>query len=432
MLRRLLTSLAAAPYVLAAAPACAETLQDALVDAYLNNPNLEDARLAVRSAREDGAQARSTYLPTLNMVTTYGYRDVETETPTFFGPQIRQTELEPLTATVQLQQQLYSGGRREGQTSLARASLEGARHGLHGVEQDVLLAAVDAYISILRDQEIMRLREQHVAALTRQLDGVRRRLAVGEVSRTDVAQTQTRLAGAEASLARALAELDVSRARYELVVGRSPGALAPVETPETPSTLDEAIRMAEGRHPDVLRAQANRRAARARVEIERAALRPQVSVVGRYEHTQESSVEGDRADGSTALAQLSVPLFEGGLAASRTRQQRLAVERADTIIEIRRRETVANVVSAWTDVEAGRAIADAARDQVAAATVAVEGAERERGLGLRSTIDVLNAEEERRNALIALTRADAESDFAAFSLLAAVGALTAETLGIKE
>lgn len=431
-MKRLLASLSLAPLLLVPGVAQADTLDDALTAAYRNNPNLEDARLAVRAAREDSTQAFAGYMPSLGLTTSYGIRHVETETTSIFGPTTNENDLNPATGAVVLQQQLYTGGRRDGQVDLARAGVEGARHGLRSTEQDVLLAAVDAYLSVLRDMEILRLRTEHVEGLTRQLSGANRRLQVGEVSRTDVAQAQTRLSGARAALARAEAELATSRARYELVVGSPPENLSPVEAPNTPDSLDYAIRSAEERHPEVLRAIAARRAARAQVEIERSALRPQIALVGRYDHAQDSSIENDRSDGASALAQFSMPLYEGGFARSRVRQGGINVGRADARIESSRREVVANVVAAWNNHDAGQDIVQAAREQVEAASQAVEGTERERGLGMRSTLDVLDAEEERRNAQVQLTRAEADASFAAFALLAATGALTVETLGLKE
>src|SRR5262245_3662989 len=431
-MKRLFASLSLAPLLLAPAEARADTLEDALTAAYRNNPNLEDARLAVRSAREDSVQAFAGYLPSIGITSSYGVRNVEVETTSIFGPSNTQHELEPLTASVQLQQQLYTGGRRDGQRDLARAGVEGARHGLHATEQDVLLSAVDAYISVRRDEEILRLRREHVEGLERQLAGTQRRLDVGEVSRTDLAQAQTRLSGARAGVARAEAELETSRARYELVVGKAAEALAPVETPQTPGSLEDAVRAAEERHPNILRSISARRAARAQVEIERSALRPQVSFVGRYDHTEDSSIENDQSEGASAVAQFSLPLYEGGFVRSRMRQGRINVRRAEAQIEGQRREVVANVVAAWNNFEAGRDIVQAAREQVAAANQAVEGTERERGLGLRSTLDVLDAEEEARNAQIGLVGAEAEATFAAYALLAATGVLTIETLDVKE
>ncbi|MDZ4692488.1 TolC family outer membrane protein [Terricaulis sp.] len=430
-MKRLLASLSLAPLFFASA-AYADTLEDALATAYRNNPNLEDARLAVRSARENSTQAYAGYLPSLGLTSTYGVRQGETETVGIFGPATSDYDLEPVTANVTLQQQLYTGGRRDGQVRVARAGIEGARHSLRSTEQDVLLAAVDAYVSVQRDERILRLRVEHVDALTRQLSGARRRLEVGEVSRTDVAQAQTRLAAARASLARAEADLASSRARYELVVGAPPAGLEPVEPPQVPRTLDTAVGEAEARHPDILRAMAERRGAQAQIEVERSALRPQVSVVGRYSHETESSSPTDRNEGASAVAQLQVPLFEGGFARSRMRQGQINVGRAEARMEARRRQIVADVISSWNNLEAGRDIVAAAQEQVAAADQAVDGAERERGLGLRSTLDVLNAEEERRDARIALARAEAEATFASFALLASTGALTVSVLDIKE
>lgn len=430
-MKRLLASLSLAPLFLAPS-AFADTLEEALAAAYRNNPNIEDARLAVRSAREDSVQAFSNYLPGVGLNASYGVRHTDSQTTGFFGPQSTQSQLAPITGSVQLQQQLYTGGRRSGEVQRARAGVEGARHNLRGTEQDILLAAIDAYLSVRRDAEIVRLRIDHVSGLERQVNGVRRRLEVGEVSRTDVAQAQTRLAGARAALARAEAELESSRARYELVVGHAPETLAPAPIPEAPASLDNAVREAEARHPDILQAMADRRAARAQVRVEQSGLRPQVSIAGRYEYAEESSQENDRLEGASAVAQLSVPLYEGGFTRSRTRQSRINVERASARIEAARREVVANVIASWNNLEAGRDIVAAAREQVEAADSALQGAERERGLGLRSTIDVLNAEEERRDALIALARADAEAAFAAFRLLAATGQLTVNVLGLKE
>lgn len=430
MLRTLLLSALAVPALVA--PASADTLEDALAAAFRNNPTMVDARLAVRSAQEDRLQARQAYLPTVSASATYGVQETEIETQNFFGPVTNTLSLSPWTGSLQLQQQLYTGGRRLGQSRLARATVEGARHGLRSTEQDVLLAAVEAYLSVLRDQEILRLSQEHVDGLTRQLNGTQRRLQVGEVTRTDLAQAQARLAGARGALARAQAELETSAARYTAVIGRPPQNLAPAPDLATPLDLDAALAEAQVRHPELMRARANVSAARARVDIERAALRPQVSVVGRYDESDGASSVDDRRAGSSAVAQLSVPLFEGGLAASRTRQQRINVERAQARVESQRRTVETEIISSWNDLVAGRHVVTAAEQQVAATSDALYGADRERGIGLRSTLDLLNAEEERRNAMVTLVRAQAEAKFASYALLAATGGLTVEALSLDD
>jgi outer membrane protein len=431
MKRLLLVSLALTPVL--CVPAAAETLEEAMVTAHANNPNMEEARLAVRAAREDRMQARAAYLPSLGISGSYGANHVESDTVGIFGPSTSEADLEPSTASAQLTQPLLTGGRRGGQTPLANAAVEGAQQDLRGREQDVLLGAANAYLSVLRDEKIVQLSEQHVTGLERLLAGTRRRLEVGEVSRTDVAQAQTRLAGARAALARARADGAASRANYEAIVGVAPDGLTPVGAPpQIPHTLEEALNVAEATHPDLGRARSDVRAARARVSVERAALLPQVSLVGRYDHNEDFSISEPRRESSSAVAQFSMPLFEGGYAWSRTRQGRINVERAEAVTEARRREVVANVSAAWHRLAASREVLQAAREQVEASVFAVEGAERERGLGLRSTLEVLDAQEEARAALIAEARAEADAIFGAYALLAACGALSLEAVTSTE
>lgn len=428
-MRLLFASLAAiAPAMLAPCVARADTLDEALIAAHANNPNLEEARLAVRAAREERTQAVANYLPQVGISGSAGVQSVESDTDGFFGPSTTQSDLEPTNATAQVTQQLFTGFRRSGQARLANANIAGAQEGLRSREQDVLLAAVDAYVAVLRDREIVRLREEHVTGLSRLLAGTRRRLDVGEVSRTDVAQAQTRLAGARANLARSRAELEASQARYIAIVGAPPQALAPVgASPQTPHSLEEAVRMANDLHPDLRRAESAERAARAQVTIERSALLPQVSLVGRADENRDFSATESRRESASAVAQFTMPLFEGGFARSRTRQSRINVGRAEARTEAQRREVIANVTSAWSNLGASRDILAAANEQVETSQIAVEGAERERGHGLRSTLDVLDAEEEARNAQIARARANAETIVASYALLAATGALTLET-----
>lgn len=425
-MKRLLLATLLLPAIPAAA--WADTLADALVAAHHSNPTLEEARLAVRAAHEDRVQARAAYMPSLDVSATAGTQDTETN----LGPIHQDVELNPSSAGVRLTQQLYTGGRRDGQTRLARASVDSANQGLRATEQNVLLAAVQAYVNLQRDEQVVELREQHVQGLMEQLNGTRRRLQVGEVSRTDVAQAETRLAGARAALAQARSDVEGSRARYIEIVGVAPQDLAPAPAPALPETLDFAMRQAEANHPELLQSQSGERAARARVTIERSALLPQVSVTGRYDEFDSRQIQDAREDQTSAVAQFSVPLFEGGYAWSRTHQSQINVQRAIARTEAQRRQVMSGVVTAWNEVTAGRAVVDAAHEQEDASQSALSGVERERGLGLRSTLDVLNAEEEWLNARIAVARAEADSTFAGYNLLAATGALSLEGLGIRD
>lgn len=428
-MRILFASVAMLPAMLAPCAAVADTLEDALVSAHANNPNLEDARLELRAAREGRAQALAGYFPTVGLSGNAGMQSVETEATGIFGPTSTQTNLEPSTATAQVTQQLFTGFRRSGVSRLADADIAGAREGLRSREQDVLLAAVNAYVGVMRDTEIVRLREEHVRSLTTLLAGTRRRLDVGEVSRTDVAQAQTRLAGARAALARSRADLASSQAGYIAVIGRPPQGLVAVGAlPQTPYSLEDAVNQAAHNHPDLGRARSQERAARAQVTIERAALLPQISLVGRADENRDFSTTESHRESTSAVAQFSMPLFEGGHAWSRTRQSRINVDRAEARTEAQRRQITADVTSAWSNLAASREVLTAANEQVEASALAVEGAQRERGLGLRSTLDVLDAEEEARNAVIGRARANADATVASYVLLAATGALTLDAV----
>lgn len=432
-MRLLLAALALTPAAVAPCVATAETLEDALIAAHANNPNLEEARLAVRAAREERTQAISSYLPSVGISGSAGVQSIESDTEGLLGPTTSQAELEPTNATAQVTQHLFTGFRRSGQSRLADANIAGAQEGLRSRAQDVLLATVEAYVGVLRDKDVVRLREEHVESLGRLLAGTQRRLDVGEVSRTDVAQAQARLAGARANLARSQADLEISQARYIAIVGRPPQSLTPVAAlPQTPHSLEAAISQAETTHPDLGRAESAERAARAQVTIERAALLPQVSLVGRADENRDFGISESRRESSSAVAQFSMPLFEGGFAYSRTRQSRINVGRAEQRTEAQRRDVVANVTGAWSNLRASREILSVADEQVDATAIAVEGAERERGYGLRSTLDVLDAEEEARNAQIARARANADAVIASYALLAATGALTLEAATGRE
>ena len=198
----------------------------------------------------------------------------------------------------------------------------------------------------------------------------------------------------------------------------------PPEPPPTPETLEAAMAIAEANHPDLQASRQATRAARARVSIERAALLPELSIVGRLDHSLEQTRIDQSLDSQSAVAQFTMPLFEGGFAWSRTRQSRINVSRAEAQLEAQRRRILADVISRWNNKLATREVLVAANQQVAAAEMALRGTEREQGLGLRSTIDVLDAERDLQDAQISLASAQAEAAIADYALLAAVGGLT--------
>lgn len=414
------------------APASAETLEDAIIAAYANNPTLEEARLAVRAAHEDENQARAAYFPRVDFTGDYNMRHLEADEPSIFGLSHREVDLAGRTLSLRAVADLYSGGRRHAQDTIAEASVGGAREALRAAEQEVMLRTITAYANVLREEEALRIRQSYVEALEQDLHGAQRRLDVGDVTRTDVAQAQARLARAQAGEAVARSTLEGSRAVFEAIVGFAPGALAPTDAPPNVGVnLDEALASAERINPDLLQARQVEAGARGRVGVERSALEPQVGVISSYDFAEERSDPRDFSQGSTVTARISVPLFEGGYGRARIRQSQINVERAEQRTESQRRQIMADVVTRWHDLESSRRVVDAARIQLEADEAALEGVRREQGIGLRDTLDVLNAQQELLDSRLSFVQAERNAYVGVFELLQAMGALQLESVGLE-
>ncbi|MDX2275418.1 MAG: TolC family outer membrane protein [Hyphomonadaceae bacterium] len=407
----------------------AETLPDALAAAYRNNPTLEAARLSAASADENTAQARAAYLPSVDVTASTGVRESSTETA---GAGTTTQNTEPRTASVIAQQALYTGGFRGAQSAAARASVARSRENLRAVEQDVMLAAISAYVDVLRDQEFVRIRTADVTLLERQLEEARARFDVGDVTLTDVSQAEARLAGSRSGLSQAQSALEGSRARYVQIVGEAPGELVlPPPPPALPASLDEAVERALDSNPDIRDARANERLASAQVGIERSALLPQLTAVARWDESEDSNGPDVRGDSASAVAQLTIPLFEGGFARSRVRQSRIEEQRAASLTEQAERAVVSQLTAAWNDYLAAERVVFSSQEQVRANELAFEGVQEERSVGLRTSLDVLNAQQELLNAQLAVASAQRDAYVATHAVLQAIGLLDAGALGVN-
>jgi outer membrane protein len=430
-MRMILTALLAAAG-LAPGAANADTLADALAAAYKTNPTLDGARQQARQADESFAQARASFLPQVGVTGSYGSQLRITETETIIGTQRSKNTFEPQNATITASQSLFEGGRRLAQIGQANAQIEGAQEGLRSTEQQVLLQAISVYVDVRRDEDVVRIRENNVTLLERQLQAAKGRFEVGEITRTDVAQAQARLSGANAGLAAARSDLAASRAEYMRIIGTPAGTLDPAPpVAGVPANLDDAISVALDLNPDLRRFKQNERAARQQVRIERADLLPQVSVFGRMARDIEASGPGIDSESQVAAAQVSIPLFEGGFARSRTRSARLGVLRAESQTEEVRRSVVSQTTSAWNDYAASQRVIDASKEQVRANELALEGVEQEQQVGLRTTLDVLDAQQELLDSQLAVIRAERDAYVAAHGLLLSIGKLDAKSLNVN-
>jgi outer membrane protein len=428
----------------AAAPASAETLSDAIALAYETNPNLQAQRATQRALDENYVQARAGWRPQLSASMSATW--IETRTPHAAGGGLIDTNGDGIPDAVgrgviqrnsafpalNLTQPIWTGGRTAAAVSAAEADILSGRESLRRIESQVILAVIQAYVDVRRDQESVRIRQENVGVLQRQLEESKARFDVGEITRTDVAQSQSRLAAAQALLSSAQAQLAISRANYAAVVGQNPGELA--DTPSLayllPGTADDAFSIAEKFNPTLRGQEYAEQASRARVAAARAERMPNVS--GRA--TLGFSGPADPFEthlystNITVQGVVTVPLFTGGVTTSRIRQ---AVERNNTDrinIETQRRAVLQTVTQAWNQLIASRANIDSTNESVRAADIAAMGTREEQKVGLRTTLDVLNAEQELRNDELAAVGAKHDEYLAAATVLSAMGRLEAKDL----
>jgi outer membrane protein len=433
-----------------AGPASAETLADAIALAYQNNPTLQAQRAAQRALDESYVQARSGWRPTLSLSASAGYS--ETRIPAAAGgsgidrngdgiPDVVRGQIFETNSSrigVSFTQPIWTGGRVAAAVNAANADVLAGRENLRRIEAQVLVSVIQAYSDTRRDQEALRIRQENVNVLTRQLQESNARFDVGEVTRTDVAQSQARLSQAQALLQSAVAQLAITRATYATLVGQNPGELAPEPSLAflLPTDPDEAYKIAEQFNPQLRAQQFTEEASRARVAGARADRMPNVGASATYGFSGPA-IPDRPADvfqrdlysrGISGTVQVTVPLFSGGLTSSRIRQ---AVERnnADRItVEGVRRNVLQGVTTFWSQLIAARANISSSEEQVRAARIAAEGTRQEQQVGLRTTIDVLNAEQELRQAELNQVSSRRDEYVAAANVLATMGRLEGRNL----
>ena len=428
-----------------AGPAAAETLADAIALAYDSNPTLQAQRASQRALDENYVQARSGYRPSLTATAGATYQEVRVPgavtglsidtdgdgIPDASGPGYR-TESNSGTAALSLNQPLYTGGRVSAAVSAAEADILTGRENLRRTETQVLGAVITAYVDTRRDQEALRIRQENVRVLERQLEESKARFDVGEITRTDVAQSESRLASVQSLLQSAQAQLAISRANYLAVVGQNPGELAPEPSLANllPATVDQAFETAQVDNALIRAAPYTEQASKARVAGARAERMPNIALTARLGYTGAAEpFDSDLYSRNvTAGATITVPLFSGGLTSSRVRQtiERNNVDRIG--VETARRAVLQNLTQSWSQLLAARANIGSTDTQVRAARIAAEGTRQEQQVGLRTTLDVLNAEQELRAAELAQVSARHDEYVAAASVLAHMGHLEASYL----
>ncbi|HBB56232.1 MAG TPA: hypothetical protein DCZ49_08625 [Hyphomonadaceae bacterium] len=414
----------------------AQTLQDALAIAYNSNPEILAQREQVRSVDETYAQARAGRLPTVDGNAQVGFQSSRSAgTITLQGALVDVSEtddVKPRSGGATITQNIYSGGRVRAQLRQATAQGQAARAQLYNIEQQIFLAVVTAYTDVRRAEEEVRIRTNNVTVLRRQLQAAQDRFDVGEITRTDVAQAEARRAGAEADLALAQARLDAARANYEQAVGEAPGTLiAESPLPQMPNSLGDAINFALEDNPTILQLEAIERATKLGEKIEFAGFLPQANISVGIRRAQSFGQEGFSSQSFDITTQFRVPLYDAGLTRSRFRQAKINTSRAHYDVEAARRNVQQQVAIAWADFQSAQRQIASAQEQAKANEIAFDGVEQELRVGLRTTLDVLDAEQELLNSRLLLITAQRDSYLAAHRLLQAMGALTPDTLGVN-
>lgn len=408
-------------------PASAETLAEALAKAYGTNPTLESARASLRATDEGMAQAISGYRPSLSATGSQAARQSETNTSAG-----REVNTAPRVLSLNLSQSLYAGGRTQSAVSSAGNTISAARARLSATEQTVLLSAATAYFDVLRDQSVVELNAMNEQVLSRHLEATRDRFNVGEITRTDVHQSEARLAGATANRIQAEGTLEASRATYANVVGDAPGTLdRPTMDWSLPTSLGEALNMGEQENPAVIAASFDEKAAQDAVESVKGQLLPSIDLTGSASRTRESTTADAWANALEAKVTLTMPLYQSGSVYSQVRQARQQASASRLTVDQTVRDVSEQVRKAWQNLAATQARIDSIETQVRAAETALEGVQREAEVGSRTVLDLLDAEQELLNARVNLVTSQRDEAVAALTLLSTVGRLTAADLNLQ-
>ncbi|MFN9163410.1 MAG: TolC family outer membrane protein [Alphaproteobacteria bacterium] len=419
----LLVSVFAAPSALAA-----DTLTDALVKAYQSNPQLMAERANLRATDEEVSQAIARWRPTITLNGDYSRVESETKGPQTLDNSIEDRR-EPWSASVTASQTGCAGGTILAQRRQSDAQVRAGRARLHATEQSVFLDTVTAYMNVVRDEAVVKLNKTNIELLQKQLEAARARFDVGEITRTDVSQAEARLAAGQFQLTAAEANLIASRTFYERTVGEAPGTLeAKPEVPVLPESETLAREAAGQANPQLVAAREAEEAADYAIDFAVGRLLPTVRVAASYGRSGQEFGPETIGDETRVTASASWPLYQGGAEWSEIRQAKEFFNKARMDTEFARRSTDERVSNAWEAYRASRASSEANRQQVKASEIAFEGVQQELEVGSRTTLDVLNQQQELLNARVALVRSERDEVVAGFTLLSTVGKLTASNL----
>jgi len=424
MKRRFATLVLASALAMAPVSTFAESLSDALVSAYRSSGLLDQQRALLRVNDEDVAVAVAATRPVLNYALNANWMAVNTD-----GAPATATSV---SASAQLSASftLYDAGRGKLGIDLARENVMMTREALVGVEQSVLLRAVQAFLNVRSAHETAMLQANNVRLITQELRAARDRFEVGEITQTDVSLAEAALAAAKSAEAAARGQLMIAREEYKAAVGHYPNGLrVPPSVPMTARTLDAAKGVARSRHPDVLSAQRAVKVAEIATDISHRSMKPTVTANASLARNLYESPTPHATTGSVGVT-LSGPIYQGGKLSALYRQSLAQTEAARAALHVTVQGVEQTVANAWAQLAVAAASIEATNQEIRASRVALRGAREEQALGARTTLEVLTFEQDLLDAQAARIQAESDQYVAVYTLLAAMGLLTAEHLGL--
>lgn len=410
--------------------ASAETILGALAKAYQNNSQLNSARAGVRVTDENVAIAKSGWRPTINGSASIDYSTTRRNSST--------RQLTTGSFGVEIRQSLFDGFQTKNNVAAAEARVRASNESLRNTEQNILFNAASAYMDVIRDRQVAALTERNLQFLSEQVRAARSRFDVGEGTRTDVAQADASRSAALAQLSAARAQALSSAAIYRQVVGDEPKNLKAASplAKLLPRSLEGAASIAADQHPAILATGHLVDAAGFSVKSAEGALLPQLSASAGVSQTHQDTVPapGTQDGWSTSAsigATLTVPIYQGGRASATVRQSKESLGQARIEVDVSRDQVRAAVTSAWTQYTAAREAVAANREVISAAQLALSGVVEERNVGQRTTLDVLNAQQDVIDAQINLATAERDVVVASYAILSSAGNLSVERLGLN-
>jgi outer membrane protein len=402
----------------------AESLTDALVRAYQGNPQLNAERAKLRGTDEGVPQALAGYRPQVTVGLSAGLISLRNLLPDSTS---QSALLKPWMAGITVNQTLFNGYKTGNTVRQAEAQVRSGRESLRAVEQSVLLDGATAYMSVLSNQSLVEAQRINVTFLRQTLDTTRTRLRVGDVPPTDVAQAEARFARATADLNNAEVALAISQATYTQVIGVRPGHLIAAEPADRllPHAREEALAAARRENPAVVGATYDLDAAQFAVGIAESSLYPTLGVQGNVSRSvqTDTTLGTSRTDQASVMGTLNVPIYDGGVAASQVRQAKEGLAQTRTQLDRVRMQAETATIAAWATHEGAKVSLAAAQAEVRAATVALEGVRKEALAGKRTTLDVLNSQQDLMQARARLIAAQQDRVVASYTLLSALGRL---------